>query len=66
MAAGNVVLSNAPGAGVLEAPAFAAFLPRLATRLTGDEPDAAQYRDLVVRAGAAQRARRSTTISTGC
>ncbi|TKD51964.1 circularly permuted type 2 ATP-grasp protein [Sphingomonas baiyangensis] len=36
MAAGNVVISNAPGAGVLESPAFAAFLPALATRLTGD------------------------------
>ena len=35
-AAGNVVLSNAPGAGVLEAPAWGAFLPRLAVRLTGD------------------------------
>ena len=35
-AAGNVVLSNAPGAGVLEAPAFAAFLPKLATRLLGE------------------------------
>jgi uncharacterized circularly permuted ATP-grasp superfamily protein/uncharacterized alpha-E superfamily protein len=34
-AAGNVVLANAPGAGVLEAPAVGAFLPRLATRLTG-------------------------------
>ena len=35
-AAGNVVLSNAPGAGVLEAPAFGAFLPQLATRLLGE------------------------------
>ena len=35
-AAGNVVLSNAPGAGVLEAPAFGAFLPQLATRLCGE------------------------------
>ena len=35
MAAGNVVISNVPGAGVLESPAFAAFLPMLATRLTG-------------------------------
>ncbi|MGR6328986.1 circularly permuted type 2 ATP-grasp protein [Sphingomonas sp. XXL09] len=35
-AAGNVLLANAPGAGVLEAPAFAAFLPQLATRLLGD------------------------------
>lgn len=35
MAAGEVVLTNSPGAGLLEAPAFAAFLPRLATRLTG-------------------------------
>ena len=34
-AAGNVVLSNAPGAAVLESPAFAAFLPALATRLLG-------------------------------
>ena len=35
MAAGNVVISNVPGAGVLESPAFAACLPMLATRLTG-------------------------------
>lgn len=35
-AAGNVVLSNAPGAGLVEAPAFSAFLPRLATRLMGE------------------------------
>ncbi|WP_375380540.1 circularly permuted type 2 ATP-grasp protein [uncultured Sphingomonas sp.] len=34
-AGGTLVLSNAPGAGVLEAPAFAAFLPRLARVLTG-------------------------------
>ncbi len=33
--AGNVVLANAPGAGVLESAAFGAFLPQLATRLTG-------------------------------
>ncbi|MBY0582281.1 MAG: circularly permuted type 2 ATP-grasp protein [Sphingomonas sp.] len=35
MAAGNVVVSNAPGAAVLESPAFGAFMPMLATRLTG-------------------------------
>lgn len=35
MAAGNVVIANAPGAGLLEAPAFAAFLPRLSEVLTG-------------------------------
>jgi len=35
-AAGNVVLSNAPGAAVLEARAFAAFLPQLAVRLMGE------------------------------
>ncbi len=34
-AAGNVLLANAPGAGVLEAPAWHAFLPQLCTRLTG-------------------------------
>ncbi len=34
-AAGNVVLSNAPGVGVLEAAAWNAFLPQLSTRLTG-------------------------------
>lgn len=33
--AGNVVLANAPGAGVLESAAFGAFLPQLSTRLTG-------------------------------
>jgi uncharacterized circularly permuted ATP-grasp superfamily protein/uncharacterized alpha-E superfamily protein len=37
MAAGNVVIANAPGAGMLEAPAFAAFLPKLCRRLTGDD-----------------------------
>lgn len=36
MAAANVVIANTPGAGVLESPAFAAFLPALATRLTGE------------------------------
>jgi uncharacterized circularly permuted ATP-grasp superfamily protein/uncharacterized alpha-E superfamily protein len=36
-AQGNVVLANAPGAGVLESPAFGAILPQLATRLTGDD-----------------------------
>ncbi|MCW3846691.1 circularly permuted type 2 ATP-grasp protein [Sphingomonas sp. LB-2] len=35
MAAGNVVLANAPGSAMLEAPAFAAFLPRLARHLLG-------------------------------
>ena len=34
-AGGDLVLANAPGAGVLEAPAFAAFLPALAAALTG-------------------------------
>ena len=34
-AAGNLVLSNAPGAGVLEARAFGAFLPGLGVALTG-------------------------------
>ncbi len=37
MAAGEVVIANTPGAGLLEAPAFAAFLPRLCTRLTGEQ-----------------------------
>lgn len=36
MAAGEMVIANSPGAGLLEAPAFAAFLPRLCTRLTGE------------------------------
>lgn len=36
-AAGNLVLANAPGAAVLESAAFGAFLPQLATRLTGAE-----------------------------
>ena len=35
LAAGNLVLSNMPGAGVLEARAFGAFLPGLAEALTG-------------------------------
>ena len=34
-AAGNVVLSNAPGVGVMESTAWNAFLPQLCTRLTG-------------------------------
>ena len=37
MAAGNIVIANAPGAGVLESPAFAAFLPRLSVRMTGED-----------------------------
>src|ERR1044072_5391450 len=36
MAADEVVIANAPGAGVLEAPAFAAFLPKLAETLLGE------------------------------
>lgn len=36
MVAGNVVIANAPGAGLIEAPAFSAFLPRLAEQLTGE------------------------------
>lgn len=36
MVAGNVVIANAPGAGLIEAPAFSAFLPRLAETLTGE------------------------------
>lgn len=35
-AAGNVVLANAPGAGVLEATAFAAFMPTLSQHLLGE------------------------------
>ena len=35
MATGNVVIANAPGVGLLESRAFAAFLPGLAERLTG-------------------------------
>ena len=37
IAAGNVVVANAPGSGVLESAAFAAFLPRLAVRMTGED-----------------------------
>jgi uncharacterized circularly permuted ATP-grasp superfamily protein/uncharacterized alpha-E superfamily protein len=37
MAADEVVVTNSPGAGMLEAPALAAFLPRLCTRLTGEQ-----------------------------
>ncbi|MBC9033364.1 circularly permuted type 2 ATP-grasp protein [Sphingomonas sp. JC676] len=36
MAEGNVVIANAPGVGLLEAPAFAAFLPRLSELLLGE------------------------------
>ncbi|QDX27581.1 hypothetical protein FPZ54_17260 [Sphingomonas suaedae] len=36
MAQGEVVIANSPGSGLMEAPAFAAFLPRLCTRLTGE------------------------------
>jgi uncharacterized circularly permuted ATP-grasp superfamily protein/uncharacterized alpha-E superfamily protein len=35
--AGNLVIANAPGTGVLESPAFAAYLPKLAVRLTGED-----------------------------
>jgi uncharacterized circularly permuted ATP-grasp superfamily protein/uncharacterized alpha-E superfamily protein len=35
-AEGEVVLANAPGAGVLEAPAFAAFMPTLAKAVLGE------------------------------
>lgn len=35
VAAGNVVLTSAPGSGVVESAAMNAFLPQLATRLTG-------------------------------
>ena len=34
---GEVVLANAPGAGVLESPAFSAFLPMLSRRLHGED-----------------------------
>ncbi|MFA5967879.1 MAG: circularly permuted type 2 ATP-grasp protein [Sphingomonas sp.] len=37
IAGGNVVIANSPGAAALEAPAFHAFMPGLATRLTGAE-----------------------------
>jgi uncharacterized circularly permuted ATP-grasp superfamily protein/uncharacterized alpha-E superfamily protein len=37
MAAGNVVVANAPGVGVVESPAMAAFLPALARRLLGTD-----------------------------
>ena len=36
-AAGNVVIANVPGAGVLESAAFGAFLPRLCASETGQE-----------------------------
>lgn len=36
MAAGHVVVANAPGAGVLEAPALLAFLPAIAQALLGE------------------------------
>ena len=35
-AAGNVVIANAPGAGLLEQPAFGAFMPLLASQLLGE------------------------------
>ena len=35
-ASDNVVVANAPGSGLLEQPAFAAFLPQLATALLGE------------------------------
>jgi uncharacterized circularly permuted ATP-grasp superfamily protein/uncharacterized alpha-E superfamily protein len=37
MLAGNVVMANAPGVGVVESPGMAAFLPVLARRLLGAE-----------------------------
>ncbi len=36
-AAGNVVIANVPGAGVLESAAFGAFLPRICVRETGKD-----------------------------
>lgn len=36
-ASGQAVIANAPGVGVVESPAMAAFLPALARRLTGTE-----------------------------
>ncbi|MEI9852843.1 MAG: circularly permuted type 2 ATP-grasp protein [Sphingomonas sp.] len=36
MAVGNVVIANSPGSALLEAPAFSAFLPRLAEVLLGE------------------------------
>lgn len=35
--AGNLVMANGPGVGVLESPALAAFLPRLARRVLGED-----------------------------
>lgn len=37
MVAGNAVIANAPGAGVVESAALSAFLPALARRLIGEE-----------------------------
>ncbi|SNS64047.1 Uncharacterized conserved protein, circularly permuted ATPgrasp superfamily [Sphingomonas laterariae] len=37
VSAGNAVVANAPGAGVIEATALSAFLPGLARRLTGEQ-----------------------------
>ena len=37
LAAGDAVIANAPGVGVVESPAMAAFLPALARKLTGTE-----------------------------
>ncbi|MDB5662302.1 MAG: hypothetical protein JWN59_640 [Sphingomonas bacterium] len=36
MTAGNVIVANAPGAGVVESPGMAAFLPALSRRLSGE------------------------------
>lgn len=36
LAAGGIVIANFPGAAVLEAPVFAAFMPQLAQRLLGE------------------------------
>ncbi|MDO6416694.1 circularly permuted type 2 ATP-grasp protein [Sphingomonas sp. BIUV-7] len=37
IAAGNAVITNAPGVGIMEAPAMAAFLPMLARKLLGEK-----------------------------
>ncbi len=37
MAAGGTVVANFPGSAVLEAPVFAAFMPRLSQRLLGED-----------------------------
>ena len=54
---GQLAMVNALGSGILETRALLAFLPRICAGAAGRAAEAAEHRDLVVRAGS--RARRT-------